>query len=60
MTLLWTKIGVFQKRSLMKHSGFNRTLIVMDFKFTAEILGQTEGGEKRDNKGQFALIYRLV
>lgn len=43
----------------MKHSGFNKTLIVMDFKFTAEFLGQTEQG-KRDNKGQFVLIYRLV
>lgn len=44
-----------KKKSLGKYNGFNRTLILKDFKFIAEFLDQTEGG-KRDNKGRFSLL----
>lgn len=51
----------FSKSSLRKYSGFNRTLIVKNFKFIAEFLDQTGGGKEtiKDNLPWFDLFRML-
>lgn len=51
----------FSKSSLRKYSGFNRTLIVKNFKFIAQFLDQTGGGKEtiKDNLPWFDLFRML-
>lgn len=49
ITVLGENHSIFQKTSLWKYAGFNKTLIVRDFKFTIGFLDKTEGEKRKGN-----------